>query len=110
MQSIRRASGLPSAAIGLKQLRNLSLRVHGSVRRNCSLPGVQPDQPTMGGLQRRLCRKASERHIEDRKEHSAMAARIDYEKVAPEAIQAMRKVEEYVRGSGLERSLLELVR
>ncbi|MGH9445783.1 MAG: type II toxin-antitoxin system RelE/ParE family toxin [Terriglobia bacterium] len=31
-------------------------------------------------------------------------------KIAPEAIQAMRKLEEYVRGSGLERSLLELVR
>ena len=39
-----------------------------------------------------------------------MAARINYEKVAPGAIQAMRKVEEYVRGSGLERSLLELVK
>ena len=39
-----------------------------------------------------------------------MAARINYEKVAPEAIQAMRKVEEYVRSSGLERSLLELVK
>lgn len=39
-----------------------------------------------------------------------MAARINYEKVAPGAIQAMRKVEEYVRDSGLERSLLELVK
>lgn len=39
-----------------------------------------------------------------------MAARIDYEKVAPGAIQAMRKVEEYVRSSGIERSLLELVK
>lgn len=39
-----------------------------------------------------------------------MAARIDYEKVAPGAVGAMRKVEEYVRGSGLERSLLELVK
>src|SRR5579875_2763295 len=39
-----------------------------------------------------------------------MAARIDYEKIAPGAVQAMLKVEEYVRGSGLERSLLELVR
>lgn len=39
-----------------------------------------------------------------------MTARIDYESVAPEAVQAMHKVEEYVRASGLERSLLELVR
>lgn len=39
-----------------------------------------------------------------------MAARIDYEKVAPEAVRAMLKVEEYVRGSGLDRPLLELVR
>jgi AhpD family alkylhydroperoxidase len=39
-----------------------------------------------------------------------MPARIDYETVAPGAIQAMRKLEEYVRGSGLEGSLLELVR
>lgn len=39
-----------------------------------------------------------------------MTARINYEKIAPEAIQAMQKLEEYVRGSGFERSLLELVR
>jgi AhpD family alkylhydroperoxidase len=39
-----------------------------------------------------------------------MAVRIDYEKVAPGAVQVLRKVEEYVRGSGLEGSLLELVR
>ncbi len=39
-----------------------------------------------------------------------MAARINYEKIAPEAIQAMQKLEEYVRKSGIERSLLELVR
>lgn len=39
-----------------------------------------------------------------------MAARIDYEKVAPEAVQTMLKLEAYVRASGLERSLLELVR
>ncbi|MDE3181596.1 MAG: carboxymuconolactone decarboxylase family protein [Acidobacteriota bacterium] len=39
-----------------------------------------------------------------------MAARINYEKVAPGAIQAMRKVEEYVRSSELESSLLELVK
>lgn len=39
-----------------------------------------------------------------------MVARIDYEKLAPGAIQAMRKVEEYVRSSGIERSLLELIK
>lgn len=39
-----------------------------------------------------------------------MPARIDYEKVAPEAIKSLRTVEQYVRGSGLERSLLELVK
>lgn len=39
-----------------------------------------------------------------------MAARIDYQRIAAAAIQAMRKVEEYVGGCGLERSLLELVR
>lgn len=39
-----------------------------------------------------------------------MVTRIDYEKVAPGVVQAMLKLEEYVRGSGLERSLLELVR
>lgn len=39
-----------------------------------------------------------------------MAARINYEKIAPEAIQAMQKLEEYVRQSRLERSLLELIR
>lgn len=39
-----------------------------------------------------------------------MPARIDYEKVAPEAIKALRTVGEYVRGTSLERSLLELVK
>ncbi|MGH9359579.1 MAG: carboxymuconolactone decarboxylase family protein [Terriglobia bacterium] len=39
-----------------------------------------------------------------------MAARINYERITPEAIQAMWKVEEYVRSSSLGRSLLELVR
>lgn len=39
-----------------------------------------------------------------------MAARIDYEKVAPEAVQAMLKLESYVRASGIEHPLLELVR
>jgi AhpD family alkylhydroperoxidase len=39
-----------------------------------------------------------------------MAARINYEQVAPGAVQALLKVEEYARGAGLENSLLELVR
>ncbi len=39
-----------------------------------------------------------------------MASRINYEKVAPRAVQAMLAVEGYVRASGLEPSLLELVR
>lgn len=36
--------------------------------------------------------------------------RIHYTKVAPDALQAMRPIEQYVRQSGLEPSLLELVR
>jgi len=36
--------------------------------------------------------------------------RIDYARSAPEAVAALRRVETYVRGSGLERPLLELVR
>ena len=39
-----------------------------------------------------------------------MAARIDYEKVAPGAVQALLRLEEYACGTGLESSLLELVR
>lgn len=39
-----------------------------------------------------------------------MSIRINYEKVAPGAVQAMLAVEGYVRNSGLEPSLLELVR
>ncbi len=39
-----------------------------------------------------------------------MAHRIDVDKVAPGAVQAMRELEEYVRSSGLERPLLELVK
>lgn len=39
-----------------------------------------------------------------------MKQRIDYKKVAPEAYKAMRHIETYVRGSGLEHSLLELVK
>jgi len=39
-----------------------------------------------------------------------MAQRIDYRRVAPDAMQAMRGLEQYVRGSGLESSLLELVK
>ena len=36
--------------------------------------------------------------------------RIDYRKVAPEAIRALAAVERYARGSNLEPALLELVR
>jgi AhpD family alkylhydroperoxidase len=39
-----------------------------------------------------------------------MTQRIDYKKVAPEAYKAMLGIETYVRGSGLEHSLLELVK
>ena len=39
-----------------------------------------------------------------------MKQRIDYRKAAPEAYKAMLGIETYVRGSGLEHSLLELVK
>ena len=39
-----------------------------------------------------------------------MKQRIDYRKVAPGAYKAMLGIEAYVRGSGLERPLLELVK
>lgn len=39
-----------------------------------------------------------------------MSGRFDYATVAPEASSAMRGLERYVRASGLERSLLELVK
>ncbi|HEU5343424.1 MAG TPA: carboxymuconolactone decarboxylase family protein [Ktedonobacterales bacterium] len=39
-----------------------------------------------------------------------MKPRIDYQTVAPEALRAMSGLERYVVGSGLERSLLELVK
>ena len=39
-----------------------------------------------------------------------MSGRFDYAKVAPDANDAMRGLERYVRGSGLERSLIELVK
>ena len=39
-----------------------------------------------------------------------MAARMDYMKCAPGGVAAMRQIEAYVRGCGLEASLLELVR
>ena len=39
-----------------------------------------------------------------------MQQRIDYVRSAPEALRAMRGLEQYVRSSGLEQSLLELVR
>ncbi len=39
-----------------------------------------------------------------------MAARIDHARVAPGALRAMYGLEQYVRASGLEHSLLELVK
>jgi AhpD family alkylhydroperoxidase len=39
-----------------------------------------------------------------------MSGRFDYAKVCPDAFAAMRAMERYVRASGLERSLLELVK
>jgi AhpD family alkylhydroperoxidase len=39
-----------------------------------------------------------------------MPPRIDYAKAAPEAVRAMRALEEHVRACGLEHSLLELVK
>jgi AhpD family alkylhydroperoxidase len=37
-------------------------------------------------------------------------ARLDYARVAPEAVRAQRGLETYIRGCGLEHSLLELVK
>lgn len=37
-------------------------------------------------------------------------ARLDYARIAPEAVRAQRGLEAYVRGSGLESSLVELVK
>ena len=39
-----------------------------------------------------------------------MEPRIDYQRVAPGALQAMSRVEPYARDSGLEHSLIELVK
>lgn len=39
-----------------------------------------------------------------------MKARLNYSEVAPEALKAMHGLEKYVHGSGLERSLYELVK
>lgn len=39
-----------------------------------------------------------------------MEPKIDYQRVAPGALQAMLSVEQYARNSGLEHSLLELVK
>lgn len=39
-----------------------------------------------------------------------MQPRLDFTKISPEAYQAMAGLEDYVRSSGLERSLLELVK
>jgi len=39
-----------------------------------------------------------------------MKSRLDYKQVAPHGVQALAHLEAYVRGCGLERSLLELVK
>ena len=39
-----------------------------------------------------------------------MKSRIDYQRVSPKAVQAMMGLQNYVNGSGLEHSLLELVK
>lgn len=39
-----------------------------------------------------------------------MMARIDHSKISPDALRAMLNLEQYVRSTGLEQSLLELVR
>jgi len=39
-----------------------------------------------------------------------MESRLDYQQIAPGAVQAMRALETYVRQSGLERSLLHLIK
>lgn len=39
-----------------------------------------------------------------------MKERLNYSKVAPDALKAMHELEKYVHGSGLERSLYELVK
>jgi AhpD family alkylhydroperoxidase len=39
-----------------------------------------------------------------------MTQRLSYARVAPEAYQAMRALEDYVKSTGLERPLLELIR
>jgi AhpD family alkylhydroperoxidase len=39
-----------------------------------------------------------------------MESRLDYQQIAPGALQAMRALETYVRQSGLERSLLHLIK
>lgn len=43
-------------------------------------------------------------------EAQVMEARLNYAEVAPDALKAMRGLEQYVRGSGLERPLYELVK
>ena len=39
-----------------------------------------------------------------------MQERLDYIKIAPDALKAMRGLETYVRSSGLDRTLLELIK
>lgn len=39
-----------------------------------------------------------------------MSVRIEYHKIAPEAVKAMRELEKYMAASGLEKSLIELVK
>src|SRR5579875_3197182 len=43
-------------------------------------------------------------------EESIMKPRIDYTRVEPEAVRAMYGLEDYIRSTGLERKLLELVK
>lgn len=45
-----------------------------------------------------------------RKGHTKMKARIEYAKIAPGVLDAMRGLESYTHASGLERKLIELVK
>jgi AhpD family alkylhydroperoxidase len=51
---------------------------------------------------------ANQRHADDNTQ--PQRARLDYASVAPEAVRAQRALETYIRGCGLEHSLLELVK
>ncbi len=80
-----------------RQLQVRAADLHGGFA-HAQLPRrVLPDLPLM-----RQRSKASTRKV--------MKARIEYAKAAPQAVKAMLDLEAYVRGCGLEPSLLELVR